>query len=206
MINAPSQPISLRLHQGRLLISPANPQAVAAVEQLLGLLHDGGLIGDRVTSTPARYSPGSRFFEYLGFTGCAVQLDQGSTSGEAGVEIGLEGPFAIPRPYLGRNTRPPGCPHCRRALTDWRLRLDQASSQDRPRLRCSDCGRIEPAWEWNWGRQGGFGRQLIQLEPVFPGEARPLPALFALLEPLGVGLWRYFYMQDGSTSLPLEPS
>jgi len=187
--------IDLRLHNGRLLLAPEDPMAAAPTASLAELLGDGQLISSTSLISATRFSPGKRLFEYIGFTGCAVQLDQGPI-GAAGFEIELEGPFACPVSRLGRNSRPPRCPGCRRPLADWRAQLDQTERDDSPTLHCADCGAEEPAWRWNWGRQGGFGRLLINLEPVFPGEGRPLPALFRLLEHLEIGPWRYFYVQD----------
>lgn len=168
--------------------------AAASLQSLEAQLLDGGLIVSTSATSGARFAPGARVFEYLGFTGCAVQLDQGADSET--LEIAFEGPFAAPQRRLGRNSRPPRCAQCRRPLAAWREQLDQGDSGMQSVLRCVNCGLETPSWSWSWGRHGGFGRVFINLEPVFPGEGRPLPAFFALLEQMQLGPWRYFFVQD----------
>lgn len=187
---------NLRLHNGRLLLTPEDPMAAAPSASLAARLLEAGLIASaRSTGGGPSYRPGSRFFEYIGFTGCAVQLDQ-EPNGEAEFEIRLEGPFATPEQRLGRNSRAPRCPQCRRPLADWREHIEHPTEATQPRLQCSSCGASAPSCSWDWGRHGGFGRLFIKLEPVFPGEGRPLPALFTLLERMELGPWRHFYVQD----------
>jgi hypothetical protein len=64
-------------------------------------------------------------------------------------------------------------------------------------LACPGCGHGAPAHAWRWGRHGGAGRSFLVIEEVFPGEGKPLPALEAALGQLGLGAWKYFYVQDG---------
>ncbi|WP_201246081.1 hypothetical protein [Halochromatium salexigens] len=190
-----------RLHNGRLLLTPENPMAKAGLSHLSALLQEGGLIEAAPSAQPMRFGPGERLFEYIGFTGCAVQLDQAPGSPHA-FAMGLEGPFEAPQLRSGRNSRPPRCPECRSAVSSWRQQLDPemgiGTNGDHASdlLSCTSCGARAPGWHWNWGRHAGFGRLFIGIEPVFPGEGRPLPALFNLLERVEIGPWRYFYIQD----------
>ncbi|WP_200247359.1 hypothetical protein [Lamprobacter modestohalophilus] len=185
----------LRLHNGRLLLSPEDPMAAAPSQSLVAQLLDGGLIATASPASAMRFAPGERLFEYIGFTGCAVQFDQGPDKG-AGLAIEIDGPFDAPRLRRGRNTRPPRCAQCRRPLVDWQEQIDQTINGELPILNCTSCGADAPGWSWGWGRQGGAGRLFVNLEPVFPGEGRPLPAFFTLLEQIELGPWRYFYVQD----------
>lgn len=195
--------MSPRLHNGRLLLTPENPMATAGLSRLSAVLHEGGLIEAAPPAKPMRFGPGERLFEYIGFTGCAVQLDQAPGSPHA-FAMSLEGPFEVPRLRSGRNSRPPRCPECRNAVSSWRQQLDTGAGTSSGAnidhacctLSCTSCRARSPGWQWNWGRQAGFGRLFIGIEPVFPGEGRPLPALFSLLEGVEIGAWRYFYVQD----------
>lgn len=192
-----------RLHNGRLLLTPENPMATTGLPSLSAVLQEGGLIAAAVPATPRRQGPSERLFEYIGFTGCAVQLDQAPGSPQQ-LAIGLEGPFRTPRLRSGRNSRPPRCPACQAVLSSWRQQLETTTGTDTGAntdpgshtLSCANCGASTAAWRWNWGRHAGCGRLFIGIEPVFPGEGRPLLALFTLLERLEIGAWRYFYVQD----------
>lgn len=195
MITAAIPAPDLRLHNGRLLLTPEDPVAVAPSESLSARLFEGGLIARASAASAARFAPGERLFEYIGFTGCAVQLGQGPDNA-VGLAIEIEGPFDAPRLRRGRNTRPPRCAQCRHPLAAWKEQIDQTSHGEWPMLHCTGCGADAPGWRWNWGRHGGAGRLFVNLEPVFPGEGRPLPALFTLLEQIDLGPWRYFYVQD----------
>ena len=185
--------------EGRLLLTPENPMATVGLSSLSTVLHEGGLIEAATTTEPMRFEPGERLFEYIGFTGCAVQLDQAPGNPQQ-LAIGLDGPCQAPQFRGGRNSRPPRCPACQAALSNWRQPLDAntgASAVHACRtLSCTSCGTNAPGWHWNWGRHAGYGRLFIGIEPVFPGEGRPLPALFTLLERVEIGAWRYFYVQD----------
>lgn len=184
----------LRLHNGRIVLTPEDPVAAISIERVEAQLRNGCLIGDALAQKAMHFSPGARLFDYIGFTGCAVQLDHGQKDEQ--FEIALEGPYATPQPRFGRNTRPPRCAQCRQPLPSWREQLGRPDEHDSPLLSCHHCETEAPARCWSWGRHGGYGRVFIRLEPVFPGEGRPLPALFTLLEQMPLGAWRYFFVQD----------
>lgn len=194
MINSSFPAANHRLHNGRLLLTPEDPTAAASIQSLEAKLRGGGLIGSALAARAMRFVAGARVFDYVGFTGCAVQFDQ--RQGSQRLEIALEGPFDAPQPRLGRNSRPPRCPQCQQPLAAWREQLDQSSSGMPSMLRCINCGTEASSWRWSWGRHGGFGRVFIDLEPVFPIEGRPLPALSRLLAEMQLGPWRYFFIQD----------
>ena len=196
MISRAIPAADLRLHNGRLLLTPEDPMAAAPSQTLSERLREAGLIATASSAGTMRFAPGDRFFDYVGFTGCAVHVGPGS-DGATGLDIEIEGPFEAPALRRGRETRPPRCPQCRRTLPDWLEQMEQTTNgAQAPVLCCTGCGTKAPGWRWTWGRLGGFGRLFIRLEPVFPGEGRPLPALFRLLEQLGLGPWHYFSVQD----------
>jgi hypothetical protein len=201
------------LHNGRMLLTPTDATARVRAERLAACLQTCGLISESPASGPWRYRSGSRLFELVAFTGCAVQLDPADDA-TTGLQIAIEGPFGAPRLRSGRNSRPPRCPSCRRPYADWAARAPELAAAwageamaaaggaphdddiERSAIRCPSCGAQHPGWEWDWGRHAGYGSVFVTLEPVFPGEARPLPALFAALDEAGGGPWTYFYVQD----------
>jgi hypothetical protein len=76
------------------------------------------------------------------------------------------------------------------------LTCDPSCTGRAAEVSCTGCGRARPLWEWDWREQGGFTRQPICVEEVFPGEAVATPALFALLEQCGGVTWHAWSMQD----------
>ncbi|MGB5834292.1 MAG: hypothetical protein WBG92_20230 [Thiohalocapsa sp.] len=185
-----------KLHTGRLVLTPRDPKAAIAPLPLADRLRNAGLIGQPLPDRGGAFETGDRFLQLLAFTGCAVQLDTKSIgAGTAFTHITLQGPYATPQLLSGRNTRPPCCPVCGRALGGWRARVQQSTSDQAPNLCCEHCAAVEPGWRWTWGRNGGFGCSFVCVEEVFPGEAAPLPVLFETLLSLGVGDWRHFFVQ-----------
>jgi len=187
-----------RLHTGRLLLFPEEARHLPETTALVRALSAGGLLGAALTvAPPARaFARGPRFFELIGFTGCAVQLDGGGAV--PAVHLRLDPPTAAPRGFFGRNTRPPRCPHCRRPARDWAERAATWSAE--PRLACAVCGHEASAWTWDWRHDAGFARLALAVEEVFPGEAQPLPALLHLLRDSDGHDWRWCAIQDGVPS------
>jgi hypothetical protein len=192
MIDAPRL-----LHTGRLVLTPMDPEAVVAEDDLIATLHALGLIGAPLPGGGSIFAPGGRFLQLLAFTGCAVQMAAtSSTSNPAGARVDIPETSATPRLLIGHNTRPPRCAHCGSPLTDWPERAAEIGSDATSPLLCAGCGAQAPACAWHWGRHAGCGRSFVFVEEVFPGEGTPLPALLDALQALGSGPWRYFYLQD----------
>jgi hypothetical protein len=98
-----------------------------------------------------------------------------------------------PRFLAGSNSKPPACPHCQQAISNWRLQMacwpQQASA-----LCCPNCGAACDPVRLNWRRHAGFGRTLLELINVFPGEAVPVCALFDRLQQISGAPWHHFYV------------
>lgn len=204
-----------RLDTGKLLVAPEDPMAAPRASHILTAMDSAGLLDKQRPLGPARFAAGERLFELIAFTGCAVQF--GSTASEAPeLSIAIEGPYGHPRLRCGRNSRAPCCPTCQRPFSDWRAHCIDgppvAHSQGLA-LSCPRCGSQSPVQEWSWGRHAGVGRIFITIEPVFPGEGRPLPALLSILghaARLGKASsprpWRYFYVQGEYSPAPMTSS
>ncbi|TVQ88225.1 MAG: hypothetical protein EA400_09540 [Chromatiaceae bacterium] len=194
------------MHTGRLLLLPADAQATLPRAELLAALAAAGLCagppsaglnapgaGLTDASMDAR-AIGPRFFDLIGFTGCAVNLSGGGPARPT-VSVRIDGPHPHPVLRAGRNSRPPRCPHCARPLADWRAQVAHWTAAHLP-LTCPACGTCRPGNDWHWRQQAGLGRLFIAIEEVFPGEGQPLPALRRLLADLGLGPWQHCYIQD----------
>lgn len=185
------------LHTGRLVLTPSDPERVVARGPLADTLRGIGFLGPALPGRGDTFETGERFLQLLAFTGCAVQFDSAADDPDGSfVHIQLDCTATAPRLLMGRNTRPPRCPACGKALSTWREQV-QTSLRDRALdLHCPDCATTAPGWHWNWRQHGGFGRSFVLVEEVFPGEGAPLPTLLDALRDLGVGDWHFFYVQD----------
>lgn len=182
------------LHTGRLLLVPQDPWQAPALEPLRSALSTIGFLGMALESD-TRFALGEDFFHYVGFTGCAVNLQ--GTQDSVSCQIRLYPPQPEPEFFAGRNTRPPRCPSCRRTLADWFSQRALWTRIRDARLSCPICAHDTPAWHWDWRGQAGFARLRISIEEVFPGEASPLPGLLVQLRDASDGIpWHWFAVQD----------
>lgn len=196
-------PTPVAMHTGRMGFTPSDPLQAPDHATTVAALRGAGLLGAPLDGVDG-FAIGPGFNALVGFTGCAVQFDLAADTPTAtnGPWLSVPEPLEAPRLMFGRNTRPPRCPTCRTALRTWREQLastpiDSPGALDAPpALQCAACGRRSPAGRWDWGRHAAIGRAFVWVEEVFPGEAAPLPGLLKMLESLGVGAWRHFYVQD----------
>ncbi len=193
------------LHTGRMVLTPADPLQAADQATTNALLRETGLAGAPRDGGGGLHA-GAALATLVGFTGCAVRFDNIETA------VTIVGPWLLipstspaPRLLWGRNSRPPRCPACAAPLRPWQERLPMPgvssdlpgrSCDARASLCCDACDSAHAIHHWHWGRHAGAGRSLVLIEEVFPGEARPLPALMQALVGLGVGPWSFFYVQD----------
>lgn len=186
------------IHTGRLVLTAADPHAVADPDLLTGVLAQAGFIGAPLRDYSGAYSVGPQFLSLVTFAGCAVALPSapGILSDGAFAHVLIPKLAPAPRLLTGRNTRAPRCPSCRARLKDWRSRTAYWREHPMAGLTCPACGETRPPWRWDWKEQGGFGRVFILVEEVFPGEAVPTPSLLDLLTHASGSGWRHFYVQD----------
>lgn len=207
------------LHTGRLLLTPQDPQQAPTLARIRERLIRLRFLGEALpplaehgtgraalaeaeprpaAGETSRFAPGPGFFDVMAFTGCAVQLVSPAAPAAApSCHIVLEPPSPGTRFFHGRNSRPPRCPACRRTNPEWRAQVNAWSADEEPELHCPSCDQTSTAWSWDWRGHAGFGRLVVRIEDVFPGEATPLPRLLETLAEASDGLdWHWFTVQD----------
>jgi hypothetical protein len=183
-------------HTGRLLLCTQDPFLLPKRTLLLATLAEAGFLGTPLTGREGAFVPGERFLQLVTFAGCSVQVELSPSGDSPFCHILLSGPFERPKFLCGRNTRPPRCRGCRTPLRDWSRILAAWQEGGPGEIPCPSCGETAPLWAYDWKEKAGYGRQFVQIEEVFPGEAAPTPGLMELLESSTQQAWRYFYIQD----------
>ncbi len=185
-------------HTGRLVLTPADPQASPDRALVIDVLTEAGFIGSPLSGRDDAYAAGPELLALLTFTGCAVAVpvSPGASSGGIFCHVRVPRSAASPRLVAGRNTRPPRCSGCRARLGDWRERAPGWLDRAQAAILCPVCGETRPPWRWDWKQQGGFGRLFVLVEEIFPDEAVPTPRLLDLLTRADGSGWRHFYVQD----------
>lgn len=124
------------------------------------------------------YLAGKRFFEFLTFVGCAPKLLLTPAEGEGYLRITIP-ELDAPRLLAAPKPRPVCCPQCQSRVADW---LDHVSTEQTPQLRCPQCSKTSSLESLDFHRRACFAQTIIQISPVFEGEASPSDAFLAALE------------------------
>ncbi len=183
-------------HTGRLILAPGDPQVCPDRDQLIRTLLEAGFIAGPIADRECAFQVGAEFLDLITFVGCAVSIATDPVTGSAFCHVLISPATVVPRWCHGRNTRAPRCPGCRSRRADWQSHNAQWTLQPDDRVACPSCGQSHALWQWDWKQQAGFGRQLIEIEEVFPGEAVPTPELLNRLERASGCAWGFFFVQD----------
>ncbi len=153
------------------------------------------------------YQAGEGFLQHLTFLGCSPHLrlaPEGDLQGFCFLRLADLGPQ--PRLIRGRETRPPRCPVCGKAYraTQEEYTAWQGGGTE-SRIHCPTCAAVLSPLDLRWRQTAGFGRCVLVVEDVFPGEAVPTPGFERTLQDLGTGEWQYFYTQGLQLDLLTMP-
>ena len=189
---------------GKLLLHPApDAEPPPTISRVTKALSELGFIGADLPSLgPNHFLAGERFLQLVSFLGCSphVNLLAPADGRDNFSYLALLGPWDSPHLIHGSNTRPPGCPVCKKRNRNWRP-LAAAWEVDR-RLgdwTCDACGARSPPWEWNWRQQAGVGRFFVLVNDIFPSEAVPSNELLNRLQGETGTSWKHFYVQGPSS-------
>jgi hypothetical protein len=175
---------------GKLILHSDSAEPISPGRgSLISSLKEMGLLGEPLDSKKERYLAGERFLQLISFVGCSTNVCLTSkTSNNKGVcYLAVKGPFSQPQLIWDKNSRPPRCPACKQPITDWKQYIGNAT------IKCTQCENEARPDEISWGRNAGYGRIFIEINNIFPGEARPVPDLLEGLRRLTETEWSYFF-------------
>ncbi|OOZ36148.1 hypothetical protein [Solemya velesiana gill symbiont] len=168
------------------------PQDIAALEKGL---REIGLIGESLNRAEHIFQAGERFLHLVTFLGCSpyVRFEPEDDQDEDFCYIKLSGPHNRVQFRRGSNTQRPGCPGCRRKISDTDEMIENWLTTGKS-CTCPHCGAHFDAPELRWRQSAGFGRFFIEVNSVFPCEAIPSQELLNHLKGDGEA-WEFFYIQ-----------
>jgi len=180
------------MNPGYLVLYPAAPDHAAQPEPLLESLQALGLIGEREGRAPERYRTGNAYLKLVTYLGCSPSIPLADGPAGTHCHLRLAGPYPAPALLSGSNTRPPRCPRCNHAFSDWREWL---SGDGENPTSCGQCGEALHLQRLRWREQAAVARLFLLISHVFPGEAVPGERLMRSINRGGID-WRYAYVQN----------
>lgn len=186
------------MNTGRLILIPEDPNTTVGSERLIPLLATLGMIGAPLEERENAFSAGESLMKWISFAGCSPFLrfePEGPDDNDfCHLRITTGNNDSLPVFLYGDATKPPICPYCRQPLKEW-LPMALQWQKTGELWKCTGCGEKVAAPEMNWRRYAGFGKTLVEIFSIFPGEAVPVPSLLtALAEGTGIN-WTYFYLK-----------
>lgn len=177
---------------GSLYLFPSDPWAdppaqAPIIEALRALALIEAPFGD------AGFLAGDGVFRHITFAGCSPHLTftPPADGGRHFCHVELLGPDDSPRMITGPNTLKPRCPDCGHRIADWQALPAQWQTDPRRPWVCPDCGHASLLPQLRWRRHAVFGRLLVEIHSVFPGEALPGDQLLARLHEASGCEWDY---------------
>ena len=143
--------------------------------KLIARLQSIGLLGQQLDSS--LFLSGTELFQHISFLGCAPSIPL--TPGESDQFLRIQVP-KLERAHLftADNTRVPVCNTCRTPFAAWQSQLKGGAHI----LHCSNCRERTSVMDLKLGKRACYSRQIIQVAPVFEGEAVPSQNLLNELE------------------------
>ncbi|MES9844465.1 MAG: hypothetical protein ABW162_13635 [Candidatus Sedimenticola sp. PURPLELP] len=180
---------------GKLLLHPPADNLPEDLDVFARGLYEIGLIGDPINSAERTFQAGERFLQLITFLGCSpyVRFEPDNDQDADFCYIRLSGPYHELRLRKGSNTQRPGCPNCRRKISDADSMIENWLESGQA-CTCPLCGADFDAPELRWRQSAGFGRFFVEVNSVFPSEAIPSAELMKHLKGNN-GEWEYFYIQ-----------
>ncbi len=177
---------------GKLILHSSSAEStLSEAEPLVSSLSKAGLLGQPVDSKQNAFLTGERFLQLISFVGCStnVCLTPKTRSDDNFCHLTLKGPYELPQLIWDKNCRPPRCPACKKSMTDWKQQISNKT------FNCTHCGNQASPDDIAWGRGAGYGRIFIEINNIFPGEARPVHDLLEVLGRLTGTEWNYFFTE-----------
>ena len=171
-----------------LYLYPTIPDWHCEPETITSTLDAIGLIADAIPDKPNCFFTGSQFLNLITFLGCAPTIQFDATHDRAEFcFIRLISTDDIKLIKTSSLSRPPHCPHCKKAVKRWQDYSTETAWE------CPHCANTAPAYDYDWRRTAGFARIFIEITDIYPKEAIPQPSFLKNLATHTSVDWDYFY-------------
>lgn len=171
-----------------LYLYPRTPDWHIELKSLIDALDAIEMIDKNIPNTSDCFFTGNQFLNYITFLGCAPTIQFDATHDKPDFcFIRLLSSKAIKMIHTRSLSRPPHCPHCKKAVKQWQDYSIAAL------WNCPHCNKTAHAHEYDWRRTAGFARIFIAITDIYPKEAIPQPSLLEKLASLTHIEWDYFY-------------
>ena len=185
------------MNTGRLILTPQDPFHTLEYDALVTILTELGLAGIPLEGREYAYFAGDDLMQLITFAGCSpfLRFEPESPKDDdfCHVQLTLKSEAEDPLFLHGENSKPPACPNCRKPVKGWQEKMD-SWQQTNGEWICEGCGESNSPMMLNWRKYAGFGRTLVEIFSIFPGEAVPVPSLLTGLEEKTDVGWIYFYV------------
>ena len=192
----------------KLILLPTDPDTgIDNCEQLVHPLQAIGFIGEPLSCREGVFYPvGEHFLQLVSFLGCSpmVELEPPVRNAELDAAV-ADGRFchvmltckSTLQFRADPQTRPPRCPECGQAVSDWARHLqDWRDNPAETGWTCTACKQTAPLTRWVFRRTAGFGKVFVEIRGIHPSEAVPVESLLQTLRTVTGNPWHYMYIKE----------
>ena len=175
-----------------LFLFPADPLGTPPeISRVRSVLVETELAGDRLSDRD--YLVGEQFLQHVTFAGCSplIQLSPPQDGNMEFCHLSLSGPFDNPVLYLCTNRSRPRCPYCKHRPVQWKTMAADWQQQPDHEWPCAQCGQTISPLKLDWRHYAAWGRLLVEIHQVYPGEAVPGNSLMQQLQQATGNEWTF---------------
>lgn len=174
-----------------LFLFPSDSTAAPGAASIIETLESSSFIGSRISERD--HLVGDKFLNYMTFVGCSpyVRLEPTTEGTGEFCHISILGPFQTPRLFVARNHTRPRCPRCKHRPTDWKARLPQWQVNPAQEWLCENCNISLSPISLDWRQYGAWGRVLVEIHHIYPGEAIPAESILESLQNTTGNSWLF---------------
>ena len=143
------------------------------MDLVLHALQHCELVGEAISDKD--FLVGEQFLQHVTFAGCSpfIQLEPLENGGKEFCYLSLLGPFEKPELFLCSNRSRPRCPSCKHRPDNWKQLSANWQEDPTHNWPCEKCGTLLSPLILDWRHYAAWGRLLVEIHQIYPGEAIP---------------------------------